>query len=74
MDRHQTQSGWAVDVSLEIRFSCLSCKPDSCVAGANLMGSDLYNNLIRYFVTHLKGLREVGCFMYQFHSLPEAEE
>jgi len=29
-------------------------------AGANLMGSDLYNNLIRYFVTHLKGLREVS--------------
>ncbi|KAF8908935.1 Cullin [Gymnopilus junonius] len=27
-------------------------------SGANLMGSDLYNNLIRYFVTHLKGLRE----------------
>ncbi|OBZ68755.1 Cullin-1 [Grifola frondosa] len=25
--------------------------------GANLMGSDLYNNLIRYFVTHLKALR-----------------
>ncbi|KAJ3517434.1 hypothetical protein NLJ89_g499 [Agrocybe chaxingu] len=27
-------------------------------SGANLMGSDLYHNLIRYFVTHLKGLRE----------------
>ncbi|KAF8798755.1 Cullin-domain-containing protein [Phlegmacium glaucopus] len=26
--------------------------------GANLMGSDLYNNLIRYFVDHLKGLRQ----------------
>lgn len=26
--------------------------------GANLMGSDLYNNLIRYFVAHLKTLRE----------------
>ncbi|KAJ7857731.1 Cullin [Mycena olivaceomarginata] len=26
--------------------------------GANLMGADLYNNLIRYFVTHLKSLRE----------------
>ncbi|KAI8978817.1 Cullin-domain-containing protein [Trametes punicea] len=25
--------------------------------GANLMGSDLYNNLIRYFVNHLKALR-----------------
>ena len=24
------------------------------------MGSDLYNNLIRYFVVHLKGLREVS--------------
>ena len=29
------------------------------IAGANLMGSDLYNNLIRYFVEHLRGLREV---------------
>ncbi|KAL0960626.1 hypothetical protein HGRIS_005657 [Hohenbuehelia grisea] len=26
--------------------------------GANLMGSDLYNNLIRYFTAHLKTLRE----------------
>ncbi|KAI0755249.1 Cullin-domain-containing protein [Daedaleopsis nitida] len=26
--------------------------------GANLMGSDLYNNLIRYFVNHLKALRQ----------------
>lgn len=33
------------------------------VAGANLMGSDLYNNLIRYFVTHLKGLREVSAMI-----------
>lgn len=28
-------------------------------AGANLVGSDLYNNLIRYFVQHLKGLKDV---------------
>ncbi|KAG1829775.1 Cullin [Suillus variegatus] len=26
--------------------------------GANLMGSDLYNNLIRYFITHLKLLKD----------------
>ncbi|KAF8553581.1 Cullin-domain-containing protein [Imleria badia] len=26
--------------------------------GATLMGSDLYNNLIQYFVTHTKGLKE----------------
>ncbi|KAF9046411.1 Cullin [Panaeolus papilionaceus] len=26
--------------------------------GANLMGSDLYSNLIRYFVSHLRSLRE----------------
>ncbi|KIM65778.1 hypothetical protein SCLCIDRAFT_1211764 [Scleroderma citrinum Foug A] len=31
--------------------------------GANLMGSDLYNNLIRYFVAHLKGLREQSDFL-----------
>jgi hypothetical protein len=24
------------------------------------MGSDLYNNLTKYFVNHLQGLREVG--------------
>lgn len=29
-------------------------------AGANLMGSDLYNNLIRYFVAHLKELKDVS--------------
>ena len=28
-------------------------------AGANLMGSDLYNHLIRYFNTHLIGLKAV---------------
>ncbi|TFK28030.1 Cullin-1 [Coprinopsis marcescibilis] len=28
--------------------------------GANLMGSDLYNNLIRYFTSHLKGLRNTA--------------
>ncbi|KAH9161142.1 Cullin-domain-containing protein [Lactarius sanguifluus] len=27
-------------------------------SGANLMGSDLYNNLIRYFVQHLRHLRD----------------
>ncbi|KAJ8593849.1 Cullin-domain-containing protein [Rhizopogon salebrosus TDB-379] len=26
--------------------------------GANLMGSDLYNNLIRYFIVHLKNLKD----------------
>ncbi|KAL4073151.1 Cullin [Scleroderma yunnanense] len=31
--------------------------------GANLMGSDLYNNLIRYFVAHLKGLKEHSDFL-----------
>lgn len=28
------------------------------LAGANLMGSDLYNNLTRYFTTHLEAQRE----------------
>lgn len=27
------------------------------------MGSDLYNNLIKYFMGHLKGLREVSAQM-----------
>ncbi|KAG2122604.1 Cullin [Suillus clintonianus] len=30
----------------------------SRAAGANLMGSDLYNNLIRYFIAHLKLLKD----------------
>ncbi|RXW24442.1 hypothetical protein EST38_g1443 [Candolleomyces aberdarensis] len=29
-------------------------------SGASLMGSDLYNNLTKYFVNHLQGLREVA--------------
>jgi hypothetical protein len=28
-------------------------------AGANLMGSDLYNCLIKYLITHLKTLKDV---------------
>jgi hypothetical protein len=32
---------------------------DPSAAGANLMGSDLYNNLIRYFIVHLKQLKDV---------------
>ena len=44
---------------------CLLLLPSANVgaAGANLMGSDLYNNLIKYFVNHLKTLRTV-CFPY----------
>jgi cullin 1 len=30
------------------------------LAGANLMGSYLYNNLIRYFTQHLRHLRDVS--------------
>ncbi|KAI0916807.1 hypothetical protein AcW1_007843 [Taiwanofungus camphoratus] len=37
--------------------SALRVHFDKLVAGANLMGSDLYNNLIRYFVNHLKTLK-----------------
>lgn len=33
---------------------------ETVAAGANLMGSDLYNNLIRYFVNHLKTLKTVS--------------
>ena len=32
------------------------------LAGANLMGSDLYNSLVRYFIQHLRHLRDVRCF------------
>lgn len=35
---------------------------DPTAAGANLMGSDLYNNLIRYFVNHLKTLKTVSIY------------
>ena len=31
-------------------------------AGANLMGSDLYNNLIRYFIQHLRSLCDVRTY------------
>lgn len=42
------------------RHPCfLLSNPNAIAAGANLMGSDLYNNLIRYFVCHLKLLRDV---------------
>ena len=33
-------------------------------AGANLMGSDLYNSLVRYFVQHLRHLRDVSYRCY----------
>jgi cullin 1 len=33
-------------------------------AGANLMGSDLYNSLVRYFVQHLRHLRDVRRFAH----------
>jgi hypothetical protein len=41
---------------------CRACGPwlTSPLAGANLMGSDLYNNLIRYFTQHLRHLRDVS--------------
>jgi hypothetical protein len=32
------------------------------LAGANLMGSDLYNSLVHYFIQHLRHLRDVHCF------------
>ena len=58
MDHHQKQSVCQCDVSKAnispvVRILTLQ-------KAANLMGADLYNNLIRYFVTHLKGLRDVG--------------
>jgi cullin 1 len=37
-------------------------------AGANLMGSDLYNNLTRYFSQHLRSLRDVR--IYSLDVLP----
>ena len=43
---------------------------DLTAAGANLMGSDLYNNLIRYFVNHLKGLRTVSTPRIVFATTP----
>lgn len=35
------------------------------LAGANLMGSDLYNHLIRYFVAHLKELKDVSSRIFR---------
>ncbi|VDB91866.1 unnamed protein product [Peniophora sp. CBMAI 1063] len=34
--------------------------PTQARSGANLMGSDLYNHLIRYFVAHLRGLKDAS--------------
>jgi hypothetical protein len=54
---------WLDEVSayLIVATRCLTYFPHEhrVTAGANLMGSDLYNNLIRYFITHLKELRDV---------------
>ncbi len=47
---------------LDFRGISSSCSDQDLpfkIAGANLMGSDLYNHLIRYFNQHLVGLREV---------------
>ena len=49
---------WATAV--RILLCALPLVAHSMTAGANLMGSDLYNNLIRYFVNHLKTLRAVS--------------
>ena len=46
-----------LDDALPITTMSELTPPDT--AGANLMGSDLYYNLVQYFVTHLKGLKEV---------------
>ena len=59
VDRHQKQLVCLGDVS-KANISPLVRILRLQKAGANLMGADLYNNLIRYFVTHLKGLRAVG--------------
>lgn len=32
---------------------------NACIDRANYVGSDIYNHLTRYFVSHLKSLREV---------------
>jgi cullin 1 len=37
--------------------------------GANLMGAELYKNLIQYFVTHLNGPRDVGFALYHSPSM-----
>jgi len=58
MDHRQKQSVCQGDVS-KANLSPVVRLLTPKKAGANLMGADLYNNLIRYFVTHLKGLRDV---------------
>jgi hypothetical protein len=57
----------AVGVSVISIDECPEIRPqtDFAVAGANLMGSDLYNNLIRYFIVHLKNLKDV-CWLLSF--------
>jgi len=50
----QSVAGRCISFSLPARL-LLTYAP----AGANLMGSDLYNSLVRYFVQHLRHLRDV---------------
>jgi hypothetical protein len=52
---------WPGDVSLSLHLPAAS-RWHIPLAGANLMGSDLYNSLVRYFVQHLRHLRDVRCF------------
>ena len=59
VDHHQKQLVCLGDVS-KANISSVVLMLRLKKAGANLMGADLYNNLIRYFVTHLKGLRAVS--------------
>jgi hypothetical protein len=57
-------AGWPAEVRSRV-FLC-ALRGDRVLttcdraAGANLMGSDLYNNLIKYFVAHLKELKDVS--------------
>lgn len=59
------RSKWLRCLSLEMVLKA-DMPPDPTTAGANLMGSDLYNNLMRYFIGHLKGLREVRLNFHDF--------
>lgn len=61
---HPIQLHWAVGVHISSALIDAHSQPISfmCIGGANLVGSDLYNNLIRYFVHHLETLREVSDF------------
>jgi cullin 1 len=59
---HSMLGGRSGHLRLELSVWAYLSVVSVLIAGANLMGSDLYNHLIRYFNSHLVVLRDVREF------------